>query len=493
MSISASRQFVFIDANVTHAATLLAGIDPSYQVVWLTADRPALQQIASALQGQTGVDAIHLISHGSAGSLSLSSGTLTTASLAEPANASALQSIQAALSEQADWLIYGCDVAAGDAGQACVSALAQATGADVAASTNATGAAVLGGDWVLEAATGAVQAATLAAPDYASTLAEASITGLTTISATENAGPVNFGGALNLSGASGGYAGRAMTLSLRDATAGDKLTFVNRGNANDAGVVSPSGSTLYVGTGSGTSVLGSLVGNDTTNLQLNFASLLLSFDGVNGTQGYTTSTAQLDAVGNLANASYSVNRQEFGMGDYIMRITTQASGVVHGPSVWPPSLGSIDNVTVHGGGFTSNPFAANAGDAIKFDWSLSAMSGTADVYAVLKNVDTGAESRIFSYNGTGSVGMSNWATATSTIPTSGNYQLIFVGGGSGGAVSNDLYVNSIRVHSSLTEGLVNNIVDHLAYSANLMASMFQSAPAIAGGRTQGGSAFNPYP
>ncbi len=456
MSLSTARQFVFIDANVTHAATLLAGIDPSYQVVWLTADRPALQQIASALQGQTGVDAIHLISHGSAGSLSLSSGTLTTASLAEPANASALQSIQAALSEQADWLIYGCDVAAGDAGQAFVSALAQATGADVAASTNATGAAVLGGDWVLEAATGAVQAATLAAPDHAGALAAASITGLTTISATENAGPVNFGGALNLSGASGGYAGRAMTLSLRDATAGDKLTFVNRGNANDAGVVSPSGSTLYVGTGSGTSVLGSLVGN-------------------------------------LANASYSVNRQEFGMGDYIMRITTQASGVVHGPSVWPPSLGSIDNVTVHGGGFTSNSFAANAGDAIKFDWSLSAMSGTADVYAVLKNVGTGAESRIFSYNGTGSVGMSNWATATSTIPTSGNYQLIFVGGGSGGAVSNDLYVNSIRVHSSITEGLVNNIVDHLAYSANLMASMFQSAPAIAGGRTQGGSAFNPYP
>jgi len=43
MSLSTARQFVFIDANVTHAATLLAGIDPSYQVVWLTADRPALQ------------------------------------------------------------------------------------------------------------------------------------------------------------------------------------------------------------------------------------------------------------------------------------------------------------------------------------------------------------------------------------------------------------------------------------------------------------------
>ena len=80
----------------------------------------------------------------------------------------------------------------------------------------------LGGDWVLEAATGAVQADTLAAPDYVGTLAAASITGLTTISAIENAGPVNFGGALNLSGASGGYAGRAMTLSLRDATAGDR-------------------------------------------------------------------------------------------------------------------------------------------------------------------------------------------------------------------------------------------------------------------------------
>ena len=141
MSISASRQFVFIDANVTHAATLLAGIDPSFEVVWLSAAQPALQQIASALEGQTGVDAIHLISHGSAGSLNLSSGTLTTASLSEPANASALQTIQASLSDNADFLIYGCDVAAGDVGLAFVNALANATGADVAASTNATGAA----------------------------------------------------------------------------------------------------------------------------------------------------------------------------------------------------------------------------------------------------------------------------------------------------------------------------------------------------------------
>jgi Domain of unknown function (DUF4347)/Putative Ig domain/Bacterial Ig domain len=157
MTRTTARQFVFIDANVANASTLLAGIDPSFQVVQLNAQIPALAQIASVLQGQSGVDAIHLISHGSAGVLNLSSGALTTASLAEPANASALQTIQAALSEQADLLIYGCDVAAGDAGQTFVSALAQATGADVAASTNATGATVLGGDWVLEAATGPLE------------------------------------------------------------------------------------------------------------------------------------------------------------------------------------------------------------------------------------------------------------------------------------------------------------------------------------------------
>ena len=53
-----------------------------------------------------------------------------------------------------EFLLYGCDLAAGQAGDAFIHEFARVTGANVAASTNKTGAAALGGDWVLEARTG---------------------------------------------------------------------------------------------------------------------------------------------------------------------------------------------------------------------------------------------------------------------------------------------------------------------------------------------------
>ncbi len=57
---------------------------------------------------------------------------------------------------EGDILLYGCYVAADGSGGAFLDALAEATGADVAASDDLTGADAQGGDWTLESATGAV-------------------------------------------------------------------------------------------------------------------------------------------------------------------------------------------------------------------------------------------------------------------------------------------------------------------------------------------------
>ena len=54
------------------------------------------------------------------------------------------------LAAGADLLLYGCDVAADALGQQMTGTLAALTGADVAASTDLTGAASRGGNWVLE-------------------------------------------------------------------------------------------------------------------------------------------------------------------------------------------------------------------------------------------------------------------------------------------------------------------------------------------------------
>ena len=59
-----------------------------------------------------------------------------------------------ALTDDADLLLYGCDVAATPSGERLLARLGALTGADVAASTDLTGAATLGGNWLMEAQTG---------------------------------------------------------------------------------------------------------------------------------------------------------------------------------------------------------------------------------------------------------------------------------------------------------------------------------------------------
>jgi hypothetical protein len=53
-------------------------------------------------------------------------------------------------------LFYGCDLAAVDSGRALMQAIADASGSDVAASDDATGAESQGGDWILEEQVGNV-------------------------------------------------------------------------------------------------------------------------------------------------------------------------------------------------------------------------------------------------------------------------------------------------------------------------------------------------
>lgn len=157
-------QFLFIDSRVPQPELLTAGLDPSVVVVMLNDQETGLTQIARALQGYENVSTVNVISHGGPGALALGSGLVTTASLAS--ESTALDSIRASLSEGADLLLYGCDVAAGDEGQRFIQALAAATGADVAASLDATGGANASSDWSLESATGPIESESIAPTDY---------------------------------------------------------------------------------------------------------------------------------------------------------------------------------------------------------------------------------------------------------------------------------------------------------------------------------------
>ncbi|MCK7598565.1 isopeptide-forming domain-containing fimbrial protein [Microbulbifer sp. CAU 1566] len=109
--------------------------------------------------GQT-FDAIHLISHGGAGGIDVGGEELSLTSLTatEDGNHSAqLRSWESSLSTDADILLYGCNTGYSLTGERFIDQIASLTGADVAASDDATGSALRGGDWELEQQKGEVE------------------------------------------------------------------------------------------------------------------------------------------------------------------------------------------------------------------------------------------------------------------------------------------------------------------------------------------------
>lgn len=163
-----TKNLVFIDSRVINYQALISTFDADTQWVLLDAAQDGVLQMQAALMGYSGLDSIQIFSHGSPGTLYLGSTTLTNENLASYSGSFA--SIGASLTESGDILLYGCSVGAGDTGQAFIESLAMATGADVAASVDATGAEVLGGDWVLEQVTGRVEGTVLATPSYSGLL-----------------------------------------------------------------------------------------------------------------------------------------------------------------------------------------------------------------------------------------------------------------------------------------------------------------------------------
>ncbi|WP_460593381.1 DUF4347 domain-containing protein, partial [Giesbergeria sinuosa] len=165
------QNIVFIEDNLTDWQKLVPSLASEAHVVVLDSQKDGLQQMAEYLAGlpQGSVDAIHLLSHGSAGQVQLGYTTLGTHNL--QGYAAELAMIGRALSAEGDWLLYGCDVGAAEAGASLLAQLHRMTQADIAASTNLTGHAAQGGDWVLETRVGEVSAAGLVLPDYMNALA----------------------------------------------------------------------------------------------------------------------------------------------------------------------------------------------------------------------------------------------------------------------------------------------------------------------------------
>lgn len=171
-----SREFVFIDSRVPQLEVLLAAMRPGVELVMLDGSTDGLAQIADYLIAHPGAQAVHVVSHGRAGGVELGNQWLDSDNI--DAHVDALAQIGQSLAPDGDILFYGCNLAAGTVGAKFLNQLAQATGANVAASDDLTGSVRLGGDWQLESQAGTVDTLSAfsgsALQDYDATLGVAS-------------------------------------------------------------------------------------------------------------------------------------------------------------------------------------------------------------------------------------------------------------------------------------------------------------------------------
>src|SRR6218665_597955 len=151
---SASKPLLVLDSRLENREQLLNGLPGNVTTLVVQSNEDGLAAISAALAQMGQADSVQILSHGSSGQFSLGNQTFTASNL--DMFSQTLQGWDSHLTANADIQLYGCDVGAGAAGQQLVNELAVLTGADVAASSNATGAANRGGDWNLEVRSGTI-------------------------------------------------------------------------------------------------------------------------------------------------------------------------------------------------------------------------------------------------------------------------------------------------------------------------------------------------
>ena len=151
-----TQQIVFIDSQLEDYHFLAQGILPGIQKVILDRHRDGIAQITEVLEQKNNFTSIHIVSHGSPGCLYLGNSQLSLDTLNQyqlELQTWFSQSPSPSVPQSPSLLIYGCNVAAGDAGEEFIAKLHHLTGAEIAASATHTGNAAQGGDWNLEVTT----------------------------------------------------------------------------------------------------------------------------------------------------------------------------------------------------------------------------------------------------------------------------------------------------------------------------------------------------
>ena len=139
-----TTDLVIIDSSVDELPSLVNGTKKGTKVVVLDSSSDGIEQITNSLRQYHNLDRVHIVTHGSPGSLQLGNSKL---------NSEKLQSDRLAVWSEylvnTSLLIYGCETASGTVGENFVRRLHEVTGANIAAASHIVGNVRQGGSWEL--------------------------------------------------------------------------------------------------------------------------------------------------------------------------------------------------------------------------------------------------------------------------------------------------------------------------------------------------------
>ncbi len=509
---SSGKTVAFIDTSISDYQQLVDSLDGKADVYLIGADNNGLAIIADTLQGQSGIEAVHIYSHGDDGEIQLGNTTINQNTIESYSDV--LNQIGNTLSDNGDILLYGCYVGSNGEGQTFINRFAELTGADVAASDDLTGASALGGDWELEARSGEIEASPLVVTGYEGVLAPVITQLANSVAFTEGGSPVIVDSDIAINGGSS-YTEGYIRFSVTDSNAGDQFTLTSAGDINASGAISVDGNNdVFLGNGSGRDRIGSI---DAVENGQNGQPLKILFSSPLPNAGFEDDAANWDIV----NQQYGDSAGEINFDNYTIPLANRSGysggygttkvqpnddtsftgtiasgqGVDGSKALYLHSSGDIfrgdadssagektDGYgSIHGPYATSDVVTVADGDSLSLDFNAKGTSDDYEVFGVLRRVDgdgnfidstdVGTENTrnnivLFAERGDDTNG---YKTVTYNNLQAGNYRFQFIGGTydyTGGLlVGSNLYVDNIRLISSTTvnDSVASTIARQVAY------------------------------
>jgi VCBS repeat-containing protein len=452
---TAQKQVAFVDTNIENSQTIKDELTNNNIEVHLV---DSFEDISTILDTKEGIDTIHIYSHGADGEIKIANESLNKNSI--DSYKSLIDSIKNSTDDDADMLLYGCNIAKSDSGREFVDILATTTGTDIASSDDATGSTSEGGDWSLEVSSGEIESSSYSIDSYTSLLSGITISGANDINYIERE-TVSL--APTISYSDGGFYDRGYLIigPSIGIDADETLSITSSANPLDAGEISVDGYNVYVGQGGSRQLIGVIDatadGTFGKQLRIDFINLLPNGDF---------------STGDLTNWTVDTNFAGLAGDTHNNSATAEYGPVVGDASIYSGALqmsisGTVDAFgTGHSPKLTSGAFEATAGDFLSFDWKAQRGGDYYDVYGFVTDLNTNQRTQILYQRGE----YTEWTTIDARIPyTSDNLIFEFYGGSydatGGKYIDSTFWIDNVSVFSkSVTDAVLTQITRQVTYT-----------------------------